>query len=116
MLQSVLSTRIALAMLLGLSILAGCCTYSPYSPPPLAFSGDSAAAKATVVVPTLDTPSPKGKNVIWCASFQLCWDNLKTMIGRIEVPGARHDPSVERFAYRSRQLARWFVLCGRRVL
>ena len=65
------------------------CTYAPYSPPPLAFSGDSSAAEHTVVVPTLDTPAPKGKNVIWCATFQLCWDDIKSVIGPMSVPGAQ---------------------------
>jgi hypothetical protein len=31
----------------------------------------------TVVVPTLDTPIPAGKSVVWCASFQMAWDRLK---------------------------------------
>ena len=52
-----------------------------YAPPPMAFSGDSSAAKQTVVVPTLDTPMPKGKNVIWCGTIQLCWDGLKALPG-----------------------------------
>ena len=33
--------------------------------------------KQTVIVPTLDTPVPPGKNVIWCSSFQVAWDHLK---------------------------------------
>jgi hypothetical protein len=78
----------ALVLLACAFITAGC-TYSPYNPPPLAFSGDSAAAKETVVVPTLDTPAPKGKNVIWCATFQMCWDELKPVVGPIDVPGAQ---------------------------
>jgi hypothetical protein len=52
-----------------------------YKPPPVAFSGESSAAKQTVVVPTLDTPMPKGKNVIWCGTIQLCWDGLKALPG-----------------------------------
>ncbi len=31
----------------------------------------------TVVVPTLDCPMPKGRNVIWCASFQMAWNRLR---------------------------------------
>jgi hypothetical protein len=31
----------------------------------------------TVVVPTLDTPAPEGKNIIWCSSFQLAWEEIQ---------------------------------------
>ncbi|MBN1919240.1 MAG: hypothetical protein JW889_15155 [Verrucomicrobia bacterium] len=48
-----------------------------YTPPPLAFDGTSDQLKQTVIVPTLDTPMPAGKNVIWCASFQLAWNEFK---------------------------------------
>ncbi len=41
------------------------------------FDGDSSKLERTVVVPTLDTPMPKGKNVIWCASFQIAWNHLR---------------------------------------
>ncbi|MBM4039852.1 MAG: hypothetical protein FJ290_15205 [Planctomycetes bacterium] len=41
------------------------------------FDGDSSKLERTVVVPTLDTPMPKGKNVIWCASFQMAWNHLR---------------------------------------
>ena len=61
------------------------CVHPPYKTPPVAFSGDSSAAKQTVVVPTLDTPMPKGKNVIWCSTVQLCWDGLKALPG-IQLP------------------------------
>lgn len=46
-------------------------------PIPLVFDGNSDQLKQTVVVPTLDTPIPDGKNVIWCASFQYAWNHLK---------------------------------------
>jgi hypothetical protein len=49
----------------------------PYAPPPVVFDGDSIGLRRTVVVPTLDTPIPDGKNVIWCASFPMAWDRLK---------------------------------------
>jgi hypothetical protein len=45
--------------------------------PQRVFDGDSQKLAATVVVPTLDTPVPGGKNAIWCASFQIAWDRLK---------------------------------------
>lgn len=83
-----LARSIACASLVLILVTVGC-TYVPYSPPPLAFSGDSLSAEKTIVVATLDSPAPKGKNVIWCVTFQACWDELKTVVGPIDVPGAR---------------------------
>lgn len=31
----------------------------------------------TIVSPTLDRPIQEGKNIIWCATFQLAWDQLR---------------------------------------
>jgi hypothetical protein len=44
------------------------------------FSGKSEALKQTVIVPTLDSPCPPGKNVIWCSSFQLAWNELRDKV------------------------------------
>jgi hypothetical protein len=41
------------------------------------FSGDSGSLKQTAIVPTLDSPCPENKNVIWCSSFQLAWSQMK---------------------------------------
>ncbi len=62
----------------------------PYIVPAEAFDGDSKQLTATVVVPTLDTPLPDGKNAIWCGSFQIAWDRLKNDVsgGPIQVAGA----------------------------
>jgi hypothetical protein len=48
-----------------------------YTMPPVVFNGDSKGLKQSVIISTLDTPIPEGKNVIWCASFQMAWDHLK---------------------------------------
>ena len=45
------------------------------SPEPPAMKSESLID--TVIVPSLADPLPKGKNVLWCASFQLAWDRLK---------------------------------------
>ena len=45
--------------------------------PGVAFEGDSDRLLRTIIVPTLDTPIPKGKNVIWCASFQIAWNHMR---------------------------------------
>ena len=83
-----LARSIAYAPLVLVFMAAGC-TYVPYSPPPLAFSGDSSSADRTIVVATLDSPAPKGKNVIWCATFQACWTELKAVVGPMDVLGAQ---------------------------
>ncbi|MEN6578381.1 MAG: hypothetical protein ABFD90_18695 [Phycisphaerales bacterium] len=51
---------------------------------------DSKTLKQTAVVATLDCPLPEHKNAIWCSTFQMAWDRLKTdVIGEpIEVLGA----------------------------
>jgi len=41
------------------------------------FSGDSSSLKQTSIMPTLDNPCPKNRNVIWCSSFQLAWNRMK---------------------------------------
>jgi len=62
-----------------------------YQPPPLVFDGSSDALKQTVIVPTLDSPIPEGKNVIWCATFQLAWNELRDdVIGEpVRITGAK---------------------------
>jgi hypothetical protein len=57
---------------------------------PPAFDGDSNQLQRTVVVPTLDTPTPEDKSVVWCASFQLAWDKLKSDVvkGPVEITNA----------------------------
>ncbi|MCP4607285.1 MAG: YihY/virulence factor BrkB family protein [Planctomycetes bacterium] len=53
-------------------------------------SVDSGSLNQTSIVPTLDSPCPKSKNVIWCSSFQLAWNRMKEdVIGApVEVVGA----------------------------
>jgi hypothetical protein len=65
-------------------------TSRSYEPAALTFDGQSAALRNTVIVPTLDTPVPAGKNVIWCASFELAWQHLQTDVvhGPLQVAGA----------------------------
>ena len=42
----------------------------------------SSELKATIVTPVLDWPIEKGKNVIWCSTFQLAWNELRNgMVG-----------------------------------
>jgi len=58
-----------------------CGAFHPYVPPPLAASGNAANLRATIILPCADLPMPVGKNVIWSASFQVAWDELKKVAG-----------------------------------
>ena len=41
---------------------------------------NSADLEHTSVIATLDCPMPEHKNVIWCGTFQICWDKFKNDI------------------------------------
>ena len=83
---------LVLALLLGGALAADGFQHSKrtYTPPPLAFEGDSKLLAGTVIVPTLDTPVPPGKNVIWCSSFELAWNHLRNDVVKepVRVAGA----------------------------
>jgi hypothetical protein len=61
-----------------------------YSQKTETFSGSSDSLEQTIIVPTLDSPCPQNKNVVWCSSFQLAWNRMKDdVIGApVEVVGA----------------------------
>jgi hypothetical protein len=44
--------------------------------PKQAFNGKSSALRQTVIVPTLDTPAPADKSIVWCSTFQIAWNRL----------------------------------------
>jgi hypothetical protein len=48
----------------------------PYVPVPMNVYPESSSLQKTAIVPTIDSAMPEGKNVIWCASFQLAWAKL----------------------------------------
>ncbi|MBN1771903.1 MAG: hypothetical protein JXB32_11610 [Deltaproteobacteria bacterium] len=62
-------------------LVAGACSRAGYRPPPPSVSGNAADLEQTEVVPTADSPMQPGKNVIWCASFQAAWAELKKALG-----------------------------------
>ena len=41
------------------------------------FDGNSSELDSTIILPALDSPLVKGKNNIWCSTFQLAWNELK---------------------------------------
>jgi hypothetical protein len=79
------SVRAAVLCLLGvIAIVAGGAylwlNWTSYAPPPKTFDGPSSDLKELTIVPTLDTPSPAGKSILWCSSFQLAWNELQGII------------------------------------
>ncbi len=69
--------------LVGFVCWTGAYTLSHWSgdvPAHWAFSGNSADLKQTIIVPTLDSPIQPGKNIIWCSSFQLAWNELRDKV------------------------------------
>jgi hypothetical protein len=89
--MTIASRRFGIALFVGL-ILVGVCGSIPwtarlervfhsrnigrYTPPPVAFSGESEDLRQSVIVPTLDTPLPNSKNAVWCGTLELAWKCL----------------------------------------
>lgn len=44
-------------------------------------SGDAAAFSRTIVTPHLEHPIAHDRNILWCATFQLAWTEVCTLIG-----------------------------------
>jgi hypothetical protein len=72
---------------LAAASLPGCRTGEKTRAAPLPVLRD---LRTTVVVPTLDTPFPRERNAIWCASFQLAWHRMRLDVIKepIRVPAA----------------------------
>src|SRR5262245_33341852 len=45
------------------------------------FAGPSSDLQQTIIVPTLESPMPPGKSVIWCATLPMAWQELEKVIG-----------------------------------
>jgi len=60
-------------------------TGRPYTPPTNSIEVRSEDLRQTVVVPTLDTPIPENHSAIWCSSFVLAWNRLKTDVAKGEI-------------------------------
>ncbi|MCU0705080.1 MAG: hypothetical protein MUF18_13990 [Fimbriiglobus sp.] len=76
----------------------------PLDTEPFVFDGTSDQLNSTVIVPTFDTPTNPGKNVVWCSSFPLAWKKLEQNVtrGTVRLDGAQAfadrlhtDPSAE---------------------
>src|SRR4051812_42135366 len=44
------------------------------------FDGGSDRLSQTQIVPTLDTPISEEQSAIWCASFQIAWNELRRSV------------------------------------
>ncbi|MBN2180962.1 MAG: hypothetical protein JW715_03535 [Sedimentisphaerales bacterium] len=64
--------------------------YMKYSTGTPTFSGSSDSLSQTIIIPTLDSPCPKNRNIIWCSSFQLAWNKIKddVLVEPVQVVGA----------------------------
>ena len=72
-------TRTAGALGLCLLLSAAFLGCSQPAPPPIPPTPEnSAELSSTAIVPTLDTPLPENKSALWCCTFQMAWDELKT--------------------------------------
>jgi hypothetical protein len=54
------------------------------------YDGSSVQLDSTIVIPTLDSPTPEKANVIWCSTFQISWNQLKDEVIKqpIQLAGA----------------------------
>jgi hypothetical protein len=86
----VVSLVVLLAVFLSTSLGYYLIQRIQYSTMPEIPSVDSSSLEQTSIIPTLDSPSSKNKNAIWCSSFQLAWNQMKDdVIGApIQVVGA----------------------------
>ncbi|MCD4824537.1 MAG: hypothetical protein K8S55_08010 [Phycisphaerae bacterium] len=70
-----------LLFLLG-GILSSCTPPAPvHNIPKAAFQADADELKGTIVTSHLEQKIPKDKNVLWCATFQLAWNELMDLAG-----------------------------------
>jgi hypothetical protein len=87
-------------LVLGLAAIGALGVYyhgkglSSPSPRP-SFDGNSTGLARTQVVATLEAPIEKGKNAIWCASFQAAWKTLQNDLAKGPVSLERGDGVVE---------------------
>lgn len=61
---------------------------------------DAAQLRLTVVTPHLETPIEEGRNVLWCGTFQLAWNEVCALIGE-DVHFATDPPMVAALNRRS---------------
>lgn len=83
--------RVKWLLLAGLAISAASCDPSNNNPansggkfgeiPPAALTARAIELKGTIITPHLEQKMELGKNVMWCASFQLAWNELMDYAG-----------------------------------
>ena len=77
------------ARLFGIIVIpatvAGCNRLSSTDPPPLV---DASTLKQTEVLPYTQGALQPDKNYVYCATFQVVWDQMKELVGgRLEIEG-----------------------------
>jgi len=70
-------------LLLALMVFIGltCVSWSPEEAGIRLSDPEVVNHHGTVVRPVLDEPLPRGKNVLWCATFQMAWDAASRQFG-----------------------------------
>ena len=71
------TTRIIVTIIVFATLVPSCSRDSGPARNSMSFDGSSGGLARTQIVPTLETPIEKGKNAIWCASFQCAWKALQ---------------------------------------
>jgi hypothetical protein len=74
-----------LALILFSAIVAGCNGLSSADPPPLV---DAGTLKQTEVLPYTQGALQPDKNYVYCATFQIAWDQMRELVGgKLEIEG-----------------------------
>jgi len=71
------TTRFIVAIIVFATLVPSCSRDSGPARSAISFDGSSRELARTQIVPTLETPIEKGKNAIWCASFECAWKALQ---------------------------------------
>lgn len=73
----------ATRFLLALAVFTGltCVAWSPEQAGIRLSDPEVLKHHGTIVRPTLDEPLPRGKNLLWCATFQMAWDSASKHFG-----------------------------------
>ncbi len=74
-----------LALMVIPAIVAGCSRLSSADPPPLV---DAGTLKETEVLPYTQGALQPDKNYVYCATFQIAWDQMRELVGgKLEIEG-----------------------------
>lgn len=67
-------------------IFTGCCRLGSLRRVEVTKETDAASLKESGFTPVLDEKIIPGRNLVWCATYQLCWDDLIGFLGKPVTP------------------------------